>query len=84
MNSDIFYYPGAVLASVFTGLKQSILSREDNPVRLDASEKIDLITSPSMYTIQYLKRGDNLSLKIGRKGTQSNVKHINFVIRRLA
>ena len=84
MNSNIFYYPGAVLVSVFTGLKQNILSREDNPVRLDASEKIDLITSPSMYTIQYLKMGDHLSLKIGRKGQQSNVKHINFVIRRLA
>ena len=70
--------------SVFTGLRQNILSREDNPVRLDDSEKIDLITSPSMYTIQYLKMGDHLSLKIGRKGQQSNVKHINFVIRRLA
>ena len=84
MNSNIFYHPGAVLVSVFTGSKQNILSRKNNPVRLDASEKIDLITSPSMYTIQYLKRGDHLSLKIGRKGQQSNVKHINFVIRRLA
>ena len=70
--------------SVFTGLKQNIMSREDNPVRLDASEKIDLITSPSMSTIEHLRRGDHLSLKIGRKGQQSNVKHINFVIRRLA
>ena len=70
--------------SVFTGLKQNILSWEDNSIRLDSSEKIDLVTSPSMYTIQYLKMGDHLSLKIGRKGQQSNVKHINFVIRRLA
>ena len=70
--------------SAFTGLKQNILSRGENPARLDDSEKIDLITSPSMSTIEYLKRGDHLSLKIGRKGQQSNVKHINFVIRRLA
>ena len=70
--------------SVFTGLKQNKLSRKDNPVRLDVSEKIELITSPSMSTIEYLKRGDHLSLKIGRKGQQSNVKHIHFVIRRLA
>ena len=70
--------------SVFTGLKQNIMSREDNPVRLDDSEKINLVTSPSMSTIKYLKKGDHLSLKIGRKGHQSNVKHINFVIRRLA
>ena len=70
--------------SVFTGLKQNILSREDDPVSLDASEKIDLITSPSMSTIEYLKKGDHLSLKTGRKGQKSNVKHIDFVIRRLA
>ena len=69
--------------TVFTGLKQSMPSWEDNSAKLDDSEKIDWITSPSMSTIEYLKNGDHLSLKIGTKGQQTSFKHINFVMRRL-
>ena len=72
-----------MLTSAFTGAKQKKLVAEGQTSSLNDSERLSLITSPSLSTIEYLKKGDQLSIKIGRKGKQSTVKSINFVMRQL-
>ena len=69
------------MTSAFTGIKQKKLVAEGETSRLTDSERLSLITSPSFSTIEYLKKGDQLSIKIGRKGKESFVKSINFVMR---
>ena len=86
-SSDIVYliYFSAVekvLTSAFTGIKQKKLVAGQKS-SLSDSERLSLITSPSFSTIEYLKKGDQLSIKVGRKGKQSSVKSINFVMRQL-
>jgi len=71
-----------VLTSAFTGIKQKKLVAGQKS-SLSDSERLSLITSPSFSTIEYLKKGDQLSIKVGRKGKQSSVKSINFVMRQL-
>ena len=80
---EIFTTSDKVLTSAFTGIKQKKLVAEGETSRLTDSERLSLITSPSFSTIEYLKKGDQLSIKIGRKGKESFEKSINFVMRQL-
>ena len=64
-------------------MKQNIQGAEGTVNIINDAEKINLITSPSISTIENMKRGDEVSLKVGRKGYQSYVSSINFVIRQL-
>ena len=64
-------------------MKQNIQGAEGTVNIINDAEKINLITSPSISTIENLKRGDEVSLKVGRKGYRSYVSSINFVIRQL-
>ena len=64
-------------------MKQNKRDARDMVTGLNESNRLSLITSPSLSTIEILKKGDELSVKVGRKGNKSYVSSINFVIRQL-
>ena len=78
-----FFLSDSVLTSAFTGVKQMIMERGGKTISLDQAQRLSLTTSPSITTIEFLKLGDRISVKIGRKGTRSNVKSINFAMRQI-
>ena len=69
-----------VLTSAFTGMKQKTLRKERSSSRNDDSTIMSLTTSPSLSTIEFLKKNDHLSVKIGRKGNKSHAAAIRFAI----
>ena len=65
-------------------MKQNERTKEGGIVAgVNESNRLSLITSPSISTIEILKNGDKLSVKVGRKGNKSYVSSINFAIHQL-